>query len=179
MIEGRNVKIRPLKDKELDHFFSLLEMSLIKNEFFPFSIESEYNFKKEYQKTGFWDEAQGIALILNLNNEILGMIAYIKSYFLEALELKYIIFDEKNRAKGYMKESLNLFSSYLFANRQINRLQLAIPDYHRASIAIAQKCGYTFEGIAREAIFSKGKYLDVCIYSLLRKEVKYWLIDWL
>ena len=172
MIEGRNVKIRPLKDKELDHFFSLLEIALIKNEFFPFCIESEYNFKKQFQKTGFWEKTQGLALILNLDNEILGMIAYIKSYFLEALELKYIIFDEKNRAKGYMKESLTLFTTYLFDNKKINRLQLAIPDYHRASIAVAQKCGYTFEGIAREAIFSKGKYLDICIYSLLRKEVK-------
>jgi RimJ/RimL family protein N-acetyltransferase len=172
MIEGRNIKIRPLKDKELDHFFFLLEGALIKNEYFPFNIESEYIFKKQYEQSGFWQEKEGIALILDLDNEIIGMIAYIKSYFLEALELKYIIFEEKNRAKGYMKEALILFSSFLFANRKINRLQLAIPDYHRASIAVAQKCGYTFEGIAREAIFSKGKYLDVCIYSLLRKEVK-------
>lgn len=173
MIEGRNIKIRPLKDKEIDHFFSLLETAIIRNEFFPFNIESEYNFKKQYQNTGFWQENEGIALILNFDDEIIGMIAYIKSYFLEAFELKYIIFEEKNRAKGYMKEALSFFSSFLFANRKINRLQLAIPDYHRASIAVAQKCGYTFEGIAREAIFSKGKYLDVCIYSLLRKEAKY------
>jgi len=172
MIEGRNIKIRPLKDKELDHFFALLEMASVKNDFFPFNIESEYIFKKQYYETGFWQEKEGIALILNLQDEIIGMIAYLKSLFLEALELKYIIFDEKNRAKGFMKESLFLFSSFLFANRKINRLQLAIPDYHRASIAVAQKCGFTFEGIAREAIFSKGKYLDVCIYSLLRKENK-------
>lgn len=171
MIEGRNIKIRPLKDKEIDYFFSLLEIAALKNEFFPFNIESEYIFKKQYQKTGFWQENEGIALISNLDDEIIGMITYIKSYFLEAYELKYIIFEEKNRAKGYMKESLTLFSSFLFENRKINRLHLAIPDYHRASIAVAQKCGYTFEGIAREAIFSKGKYLDVCIYSLLRREL--------
>jgi len=170
MIEGRNVKIRPIKTAELDQFFSILELAQMQNEFFPFDIESEYNFKKEYQSTGFWQEDKGLALILNLKNEIIGMISYIKSIFLDALELKYIIFDEKNRVKGFMKESLNVFSLFLFSNRKINRLQLAIPDYHRASIAVAQKCGYIFEGIAREAIFSNGKYLDVCIYSLLRKE---------
>lgn len=173
MIEGRNIKIRPLKEKEVDHCFSLLEVALIKNEFFPFNIESEFIFKRQYQNTGFWSEEEGIALILNLDDEIIGMLAYVKSIFLEAFELKYIIFDEKNRGRGYMKEALTLFSSFLFASRKINRLQLAIPDYHRASIAVAQKCGYTFEGISREAIFSRGKYLDVCIYSLLRKEVKY------
>lgn len=172
MIEGRNIKIRPIKASELDHFFSILEIAQMQNDFFPFDVESEYNFKKEYQATGFWQDSKGLALILNLKDEIIGMISYIKSIFLEALELKYIIFEDKNRGKGYMKESLNTFVSFLFANRKINRLQLAIPDYHRASIAVAQKCGYIFEGIAREAIFSKGKYLDVCIYSLLRKEVK-------
>ncbi|HEU64131.1 MAG: putative ribosomal N-acetyltransferase YdaF [Candidatus Anoxychlamydiales bacterium] len=170
MIEGRNVKIRPIKTLELDQFFSILEIAQMQNEFFPFDVESEYNFKKEYESTGFWQEDKGLALILNLKNEIIGMISYIKSIFLDAQELKYIIFDEKNRGKGFMKESLKVFSSFLFSNRKINRLQLAIPDYHRASIAVAQKCGYIFEGIAREAIFSNGKYLDVCIYSLLRKE---------
>ena len=170
MIEGRNVKIRPIKTLELDQFFSILEIAQMQNEFFPFDVESEYNFKKEYESTGFLQEDKGLALILNLKNEIIGMISYIKSIFLDAQELKYIIFDEKNRGKGFMKESLKVFSSFLFSNRKINRLQLAIPDYHRASIAVAQKCGYIFEGIAREAIFSNGKYLDVCIYSLLRKE---------
>ena len=170
MIEGRNVRIRPIKVSELDQFFSILELAQMQNEFFPFDIESEYNFKKEYEATGFWQEEKGLALILSLKNEIIGMISYIKSIFLDAQELKYIIFDEKNRGKGFMKESLKVFSSFLFSNRKINRLQLAIPDYHRASIAVAQKCGYIFEGIAREAIFSNVKYLDVCIYSLLRKE---------
>lgn len=170
MIEGRNVKIRPIKTSELDQFFSILEIAQMQNDFFPFDIESEYNFKKEYELTGFWQEEKGLALILNLKNEIIGMISYIKSIFLDALELKYIIFEEKNRGKGFMKEALKVFSSFLFSNRKINRLQLAIPDYHRASIAVAQKCGYIFEGIAREAIFSNGNYLDVCIYSLLRKE---------
>ncbi|NGX32778.1 MAG: hypothetical protein K1060chlam4_00830, partial [Candidatus Anoxychlamydiales bacterium] len=63
--------------------------------------------------------------------------SYIKSIFLDAQELKYIIFDEKNRGKGFMKEALKVFSSFLFYNRKINRLRFAIPDYHRASIAVA------------------------------------------
>ncbi len=71
-----------------------------------------------------------------------------------------------------MSEALNLFSIYLFATRKVYRLQLAIPDYHRASIAIAQKCGYTFEGIIRQAMFARGKYIDLCLYSLLRTECK-------
>ena len=64
MIEGRNVRIRPIKVSELDQFFSILELAQMQNEFFPFDIESEYNFKKEYEATGFWQEEKGLALIL-------------------------------------------------------------------------------------------------------------------
>ncbi|MFA6119506.1 MAG: GNAT family protein [Parachlamydiales bacterium] len=174
MIEGRNVKIRPLKEKEIGLFFSFLEAAMIKNEFLPFDIiESEFCFKKEFQSDGLWKENNGMAVILDFEDQIIGMISYNKAHFLDAFELKYIIFDEINRGKGYMKEALKLFSNYLFSSKKINRIQLTIPNYHRASIAVAQKCGYVFEGIAREAIFSNGEYLDVCVYSLLRREIKH------
>ncbi len=172
MIEGRNIRLRPLKEKDLEVFFKLLESAVLSNDFFPKDIESEYKFKKKFEKNGLWDEKEAICVITNLEDRIIGMIAYRKSNYLDALELKYIIFQKEDRAKGFMKEALALFSAFLFSAKKINRLQLSIPDYHRASIAVAQKCGYTFEGIAREAIFSKGKYLDLCIYSIIRKECK-------
>jgi RimJ/RimL family protein N-acetyltransferase len=172
MIESNLLMIRPIKEKEVDTLYELLEKSILKNEFFPSNIESEYKFRKKFLDSGFLKEDEASYIICDFNDEIIGMITYQKAILIDALELKYIIFDENNRGKGFMKESLALFSKYLFSTKQINRLQLAIPDYHRASIAVAQKCGYVFEGIARGALFSKGSYLDLCIYSMLRDESK-------
>ncbi|NGX55918.1 MAG: putative ribosomal N-acetyltransferase YdaF [Candidatus Anoxychlamydiales bacterium] len=172
MIESHLLKIRPIKEKDLDVLYALLEQSILKNEFFPKNIESEYKFKRNFLENGLWDENDASTIITNLKDEIIGMITYQRAALIDALEIKYIIFNEKNRGRGFMKEALNLFSKYLFSTKQINRLQLAIPDYHRASIAVAQKCGYIFEGIARGALFSKGSYLDLCIYSMLRDESK-------
>ncbi len=172
MVDGRNISLRPIRERDLDSFFLLMESAGSFIEFFPRLIDSEYLFKQKFAKSGLWDDNEGYCLIINHDKKIIGMISYLRSNFLDAYDLSYIIFEEENRGKGFMKEALSLFSKFLFANKTINRLQLSIPDYHRASIAIAQKCGYTFEGISREAIFSRGKYLDLCVYSMLRKECK-------
>jgi RimJ/RimL family protein N-acetyltransferase len=173
MLKGSKLTIRPIKEKDLDEFFCLFNSVRLQVGVFFEELGSEYQFKKNYQKTGFWGENKGTALIVDQEEKIIGVLWFSKivPYF-DSLELSYIIFKEKERGKGYMTESLSLFSAYLFATKKINRLQLSIPDYHRASIAVAQKCGYTFEGIARQAVFNRGKYTDLCLYSLLREECK-------
>ncbi|MBN2478720.1 MAG: GNAT family N-acetyltransferase [Parachlamydiales bacterium] len=170
MIEGRHVNIRAVQEGDLKDLFLHVQKAISKDEFFEPFFESLSSLNEKFKKTFLWDENESYALILNFSNEIIGMISSKKISIYDALDIKYIIFDKKNRARGYMKESLLIFSNYLFQTRKINRLQLSIPNYHRASIAIAQKCGFAFEGIFKEALFSNGKYLDLCIYSKLRKD---------
>lgn len=166
------ISLRPIQEKDLSSFFHLREKMRLRFEFFPDDLGSEYKFKKKFYETGFWEDSKGISLIIDSNEKIIGMLWYGGSSLGEGFDLGFCIFNEEDRAKGYMKEALSLFSSYLFAIKKINRLQLLIPDYHRAAMAVAQKCAYSFEGIARKSAFYKGKYVDLCIYSLLRSECK-------
>jgi RimJ/RimL family protein N-acetyltransferase len=71
-----------------------------------------------------------------------------------------------------MTEALSVLAQYLFAARKINRLQLAIMRPNTASKRVAEKCGFTFEGVARGAIFHHGANHDLDIYSLLRAELR-------
>ncbi|OGN60137.1 MAG: hypothetical protein A3F40_00195 [Chlamydiae bacterium RIFCSPHIGHO2_12_FULL_27_8] len=171
MLEGRNLKIRAMRDIDLPSLYLLIEKSYVQNEFFINNLESEYHFKENFLKDGFWSEHRQFAVITNLKNEIIGSIYMQKSNIFDFCDLKYIIFEEKNRARGYTKEALFIFSNFLFLKKNINRIQLAIPNYHRASIAIAQKCFFTFEGIAKEAMYFNGEYLDLCIYSKLKRDL--------
>lgn len=36
---------------------------------------------------------------------------------------------------------------------------------------MAQKCGFTYEGTARQAMYQRGMHRDMKLYSLLRHEV--------
>jgi len=171
MINGKDITLRPLQEQDLSVFFSLLGSLPLISEFIFKDLISEFKFKKEFEKTGFWEDEKGIIAILK-DDKIVGAIFFEPCYPMEALELRFCIFDEKDRGQGYMQQGLKLFSAYLFATKKIQRLQLFIPDYHKASIAVSKKCGFIFEGIARRALFFKGKYIDLCMYSQLRDECK-------
>jgi [ribosomal protein S5]-alanine N-acetyltransferase len=85
-------------------------------------------------------------------------------------ELGYLMFDRGSRNKGYMTEALALLARYLFATRNMRRLQLTVVVGNLASKRVAEKCGFTSEGVARKAVFLRGEHRDLDWFSLLREE---------
>jgi hypothetical protein len=56
-------------------------------------------------------------------------------------------------------------------------VQLIIAEGHIASERVVQKCGFTYEGTARQAMFARGRHCDMKIYSLLRHEAETCLLS--
>jgi RimJ/RimL family protein N-acetyltransferase len=81
------------------------------------------------------------------------------------------MFDPLQQGQGIMTEALSLFTDYLFQSTKIHRVQLIIADGNIASEKVAQKCGFTYEGTARQAMFARGRHWDMKLYALLRDEV--------
>ena len=71
-----------------------------------------------------------------------------------------------------MTEALSLLARYLFETRTIRRLQLSVVVGNLASKRVAEKCGFTSEGIARKAVFLRGEHRDLEWFSLLREEAE-------
>jgi RimJ/RimL family protein N-acetyltransferase len=118
-------------------------------------------------------------LICNLtDHQILGVMYCLKATpYWDNLEVAYRLYDLQLSGQGIMTEALKLFSYVLFVSKSINRLELKIFPENTASKRVAVKCGYHFEGIARGAIFHRGAYRDMEIYSLLRSEAPHSLED--
>lgn len=172
MIRGNSLHLRMIKEKDLTEFFSLQEKARMQGEYLGGNFISETHFRKAFQEHGFWKDDEGMLLIVNPDERLLGSLSYQKMPACEALQLHFFLFRAEDRGKGIMSEALALFATFLFRTKNINRLQIGIPSYDRACIRVAQKCRFTFEGITRKAVFHKGTYLDLCIYSMLREENK-------
>ncbi len=54
----------------------------------------------------------------------------------------------------------------------MRRLQLTVVVGNPASKRVAEKCGFTSEGIARKAVFLGGAHRDLEWFSLLREEAE-------
>lgn len=169
MIEGKSLQLRTVKEKDLTELYFFLDSIRFKGEYLPSILLSEHQFKNAFSQTGFWEEEKGTILI-SMKERLCGAIWFERQSILDSFDLHFYIFRPEDRGKGIMSEALPLFCSYLFNAKKIHRLQIAIPDYSKAALRIAQKSRFQFEGIARGSFFHRGQYRDLCIYSLLRSD---------
>ncbi len=132
---------------------------------------SEPAFKREFQETGFWQKTEGMLVIVNDQNDILGHVEFFQTVaYLDELELSYQIYKTEHRRRGVATEAVKLMTGYLFDRMKYNRIRLIIHPDNLASKRVAEKNGYRAEGIARGVGFNRGRNHDVEVYALLREE---------
>lgn len=171
MIRGKSIQLRTVRETDLDRLYMLLTDIANRGDFVPLQLPSEPVFKRQFHDTGFWNEDYGRLLIVTPEDEIVGSIWCFKSIpYFDGLEIGYTMFDPLRRGQGIMTEALSLFTDYLFQSTKIYRVQLIIANGNIESEKVAQKCGFTYEGTARQAMFQRGMHRDMKLYSLLRDE---------
>jgi RimJ/RimL family protein N-acetyltransferase len=110
-------------------------------------------------------------LMVDDAGEIVGEIEYFPIInYLQGYEISYQLFGAQHAGKGYTTEAVNLLVQYLFGRKRVNRMQLNIHPDNAASKKVAEKCGFSIEGIMRGCWFHQGEFHDLEIWSLLRDE---------
>lgn len=72
--------------------------------------------------------------------------------------------------KGFGTDAIKAFVKYLFTHLDINRIELDTFDDNIRAIKAYQKCGFKIEGVLREAKLIDGKFHDVIMMGLIRKD---------
>jgi ribosomal-protein-alanine N-acetyltransferase len=140
--------------------------------YFPQTLDSEATFLDRYNKNGFWSNERGMMLIVdNKTKRLLGHIAFFQpEFYYDAFEIGYIIYNPKDRGKGYTSQALELFVRYLFNWKNIFRLQIQLEHVNTGSRLVAEKTGFVREGTARQALIIRGKPVDLEVYSMTRED---------
>lgn len=173
MLIGHSISLRPVRHADVEEIYAFHIAIANRGDYFPWGVMSESRFRHSFEESGFWEKDEGMLLIVDDAEHILGHIEFFKTVnYLDELELSYQIYDEAARGKGYTSEAVNLMVRYLFGRRKENRIRLVIHPDNLASRRVAEKCGFTYEGLARGAWYHKGRFHDVAIYSILHDEVE-------
>jgi glyoxylase I family protein len=72
--------------------------------------------------------------------------------------------------QGLAAEAVDATLAHGFERLDLKRIWLEIDPRNGASVRVAEKCGFTREGVARKAFFLNGQYLDSVFYALLRED---------
>lgn len=171
MLQGKKITLRPVHESDLDRLYAFHQDIGNRGAYFPLGVMAEPVFKTRFHETGFWQENDGMLLIIDDENEIIGHIEFFRTVpYLDELELSYHIYSSEHAGKGYATDAVKLMTGYLFDRKKNNRIRLIIHPDNLASRRIAEKCGYKHEGTARGAWFHHGRNQDVEVYALLRDE---------
>ncbi|CEH29137.1 Acetyltransferase, GNAT family [Aneurinibacillus migulanus] len=69
--------------------------------------------------------------------------------------------------RGYASEAIGSLLDYAFASLKLNRVEAKVEPENVNSIKVLQKLNFTFEGLLRQYERSKGKFIDLKMYSKL------------
>ena len=82
-----------------------------------------------------------------------------------------IVIGEKDCwSKGYGTDTVRTLLRFAFGQMNLNRVELGTFDFNERAQACYRKCGFVEEGRRREDRYIDGRYCDLLIMGILRRE---------
>ena len=76
------------------------------------------------------------------------------------------------QGRGLMTDAARAVTRHALVELGLNRVEIHCATTNKKSRAVPRRLGFTCEGVMREAQYVNGRYLDIEIHSLLRRELK-------
>jgi ribosomal-protein-alanine N-acetyltransferase len=150
-----------------------------------FQIWSDPKVTKYMNISNLTDETQAQKMILLLENlakqnkairysiielkvnKIIGSCGYNSIDFENSkTEIGYEI-DKNYWGNGYAPEAITGLIDYAFSDLKLNRIEAKVEPENINSIKTLERLKFTFEGTQRKVEKSKGRFIDLNLYSLL------------
>jgi RimJ/RimL family protein N-acetyltransferase len=168
-LRGDLISLRPVRSADIDDLIELLN-NLEMRGALGHVLKPETDIRGRFERDGYWSDDSGMLLMIDSAADIVGWTGFIPlAFYLCGYEISYQVFGEQHSGKGYATEALKLLTEYLFSTKLMDRLQLNIRPDNLASRRVAEKCGYTQEGVMRSALFADGRFHDIAMWSITRQ----------
>ena len=92
-------------------------------------------------------------------------------------ELGIVIGDRESLSKGIGTEAIKLFLNVCFNEMGLHRVGLRVMDYNDRGRRCYEKCGFKQEGIHRAYHYTRGRWHDQILMSILEHEYRAMVSD--
>jgi len=173
MITTKNLLIKPYSAEDSEYFFkSITDNREYLFDYFSNMLKVNHSLEatKKYmeQKTIDWQEniSYACGIFLKENNEFIGHISVREiDWKVPKGELAYFILG-KYSGNNYGAEALTAFKNWCFAKKKFNRLFMKIAEENTASIKVAERSGFVYEGLLKKDYRKREEELtDMKIYG--------------
>lgn len=174
MLIGKKVRLQPLVEED--------DAKLVAAWFSDPAFMGDYfnvwpnvwqNWQREPEKVA--DHRSGTFLVrLVADDGPVGIIGYFNPFvepFFEGRELWWLTHPDA-RKQGVTTQAACLLVNHLFDALPVERLQASIVAGNRGSSRVAEKTGFSHEGVLRRVTFLHGRYVDMDLYAITRPDWK-------
>ncbi|MDA3878951.1 MAG: GNAT family protein [Prolixibacteraceae bacterium] len=173
IIVDKSIVLKPMEHDDAQTIFDAIDGNRVfLRRWLPFvdatkTVQDSRAFVKSIVDDAEW--RQEVFTIWH-NREFAGLIGLKDVDYLNCkLEIGYWLI-EKMTGKGIMTQSAEQLISFCFSNMEVNRICIKCAVNNTASSNIPKRLGFTFEGVERNGERYGSRYLDLEVYSILRKE---------
>jgi RimJ/RimL family protein N-acetyltransferase len=76
VLHGERITLRPAREADLDALYAAHADIRNRGAFFPLGVMSETRFRREFGEHGFWQQEEGMLLIVGPGDEIAGHVEF-------------------------------------------------------------------------------------------------------
>lgn len=158
--DSRRVTLRHPARRDQDEFLGLVSASTELHHpwmSLPSTPEQYEAYLARYEQPGEESlliclrSSEAIAGVVNINNIIRGRF--------QSASIAYAAF-ASSAGQGYMTEGLKLVMRYAFEQLRLHRLEAQIQPENQASLKLARRVGFRYEGYSPELLFIDGAWRD-------------------
>lgn len=118
------------------------------------------------------DEPSSWGIVLKSTGRLVGTIGYMSASEENAsVEVGYSL-ARWLWNRGLTTEALARVIRHTFDAMDVNRIEAQHELDNPASGRVMEKCGMRYEGVLRQRLYNKGKFVDVALYAILRGDVR-------
>lgn len=123
-----------------------------------------------YQSIRLSSGGQQLVTFIFWNQHLIGAVSLVRiNRWHQNAELGYWIHKDW-QGQGIVTRSCAGLINYVFDNLELNRLYIYSAALNKPGIAIPQKLGFKNEGVLRQAVRVRQKFVDVLVFGLLKEE---------
>jgi RimJ/RimL family protein N-acetyltransferase len=112
-----------------------------------------------------------LAICLMTTNEMIGYLSVTHiDWQNKKAEGAWLVGRKDLWSKGYATEAVGLMLKHVFHEMGLRRFIVYCLEEHAASIAVAEKLGFSREGLLRQSVFKGGEFHNQVLLSILSEE---------